>query len=126
VVRMESVSQYSEFDILWRSFCTHQIVRLHICQWAVIFSSGYNSVDHGAGLYVADVKNGELITYLDTETSPATTDHQKSNGLATPVPVDLDGDYVTDFVYAGDSYGTVWRLDRPSNRPADCQCTKAS
>ena len=33
------------------------------------------------------------------------------NGISYATPADLDGDHVTDFVYAGDIQGNVWRFD---------------
>jgi Tfp pilus tip-associated adhesin PilY1 len=33
------------------------------------------------------------------------------NGLSTPRPVDVDGDGVVDYVYAGDVKGNLWRFD---------------
>jgi type IV pilus assembly protein PilY1 len=33
------------------------------------------------------------------------------NGIAYVTAADLDGDHITDYVYAGDVYGNVWRFD---------------
>jgi type IV pilus assembly protein PilY1 len=40
------------------------------------------------------------------------------NGIAYTTPADLDGDHITDFVYAGDLQGNVWRFDLTSNNPS--------
>jgi len=33
------------------------------------------------------------------------------NGLATVTPVDINGDFITDYVYAGDLLGNMWKFD---------------
>jgi type IV pilus assembly protein PilY1 len=33
------------------------------------------------------------------------------NGLSTPAPVDIDGDNIVDYIYAGDLQGNVWKFD---------------
>ncbi len=40
-----------------------------------------------------------------------------SNGIAFVSPADLDGDHITDYVYAGDLKGNVWRFDLTSTEP---------
>ncbi|ROO28405.1 pilus assembly protein [Salinisphaera japonica] len=94
---------------LGRTFGTPSIVRLHTGRWAAIFGNGYNSDGFGASLFVVDVETGELIRRLDTGAVPVTG--QSGNGLASPTPVDVDGDRIVDYVYAGDLYGNVWRFD---------------
>lgn len=92
------------------------LVRLHNGRWAAIFGNGYNSDSHGAALFVVDAQTGALIARLDTGARPA--DGAKGNGLATPTPVDIDGDRIVDYVYAGDLYGNVWRFDLSAVSPA--------
>ena len=36
-------------------------------------------------------------------------------------PADLDGDHITDYVYAGDLKGNVWRFDLTSNIETSCR-----
>ncbi len=48
--------------------------------------------------------------YLSTHTGSAAS----PNGIAFPSPVDLDGDHITDYVYAGDLQGNLWRFDLTS------------
>jgi type IV pilus assembly protein PilY1 len=40
------------------------------------------------------------------------------NGIVQATPVDLDGDHITDYVYAGDVQGNVWRFDLTSSSAA--------
>ena len=94
---------------LGRTFGTPSIVRLHTGRWAAIFGNGYNSNAFGASLFIVDVETGELIRRLDTGAVPVTG--QPGNGLASPTPIDVDGDRIVDYVYAGDLYGNVWRFD---------------
>ena len=76
-------------------------------KWAVLIANGYE--DSRAGkLLVLDLANSNELKILTTgETSGSGT----MNGLSNPVPVDLDGDRVTDLVYAGDLLGNLWRFD---------------
>ena len=73
-------------------------------KWVAIFGNGYNSGDT-VKLFVVDLETGILIKAIDTGLSGT------DNGLATPVPVDVNNDRVTDFVYAGDLKGNLWKFD---------------
>ena len=42
-----------------------------------------------------------------------------NNGIAYVTAADLDGDHITDYVYAGDIKGNVWRFDLTSSDPAN-------
>ncbi len=42
-------------------------------------------------------------------------DADNPNGLGTPAVVDVDGDFIADFIYAGDLRGNVWRFDLKAN-----------
>lgn len=77
-------------------------------KWVAVFGNGYESGDT-VKLFVVDLATGALIEAIDTEVSGV------NNGLATPVPVDVDGDRVTDYVYAGDLQGNLWKFDLTGN-----------
>jgi type IV pilus assembly protein PilY1 len=47
------------------------------------------------------------------------------NGIDYTTPADLDGDHITDYVYAGDLQGNVWRFDLTSTNPANWGVTNA-
>ncbi|MCY1402262.1 Type IV pilus biogenesis factor PilY1 [compost metagenome] len=82
------------------------ITRLHEGRWAVVAANGYNSANDRAALYLIDIADGSLIKALtvdENETSP--------NGLSTPRVVDMDGDGIADYAYAGDIRGNLWRFD---------------
>ncbi|GAB3685992.1 PilC/PilY family type IV pilus protein [Salinisphaera aquimarina] len=46
-------------------------------------------------------------------------DDAKKNGLGEVFPVDLDGDFITDYIYAGDLQGNVWKFDLTSKSRND-------
>lgn len=73
-------------------------------KWVAVFGNGYESGDN-VKLFVVDLATGSLLKAIDTGVSGT------NNGLATPVPVDVDGDRITDYVYAGDLTGNLWKFD---------------
>jgi type IV pilus assembly protein PilY1 len=96
---------------LGSSVGTPQIRRLHNGNWAVLFGNGLNSPSGKAGLFImlVDPATGaRTFRYLDT--GVGTTGGVK-NGIAYVAAADLDGDHITDYVYAGDVLGNVWRFD---------------
>ncbi len=108
---------------LGNTFGTPQIRRLHNGSWAAIFGNGFGSVTGDAGIYVMSVDTSGNITfyYLSTGTGSGTTASPCSvgcNGIAYTTPTDLDGDHVTDYVYAGDLQGNVWRFDLTGATPS--------
>jgi len=45
-------------------------------------------------------------------------DPNRPNGLATPAPIDANGDYIVDYIYAGDLFGNLWKFDVTSSNPS--------
>lgn len=76
-------------------------------KWVAIVGNGYNSDAQHAVLFVIDVATGTKLAMLDTGIGDAAN----PNGLASPAPVDTDGDGAVDIVYAGDLLGNLWRFD---------------
>ncbi len=111
------------------SFGTPNIVRLANGEWAVVAGNGYGntqpdahvSTSGSAVLFVIDVESGGLIAKLDTLEGSAADPAGlgRPNGLSTPAPVDRDGDYVIDVVFAGDLFGNLWKFDLTSPNPAE-------
>jgi type IV pilus assembly protein PilY1 len=97
------------------------IARLHNGQWAAIFGNGYNSPSGTAVLYVVNLHTGALIRKFDTQMTPARapTGVTWDNGLSSPAVVDIDGDRIQDYVYAGDLYGNLWKFDISSSDPTE-------
>jgi len=84
------------------------IRRLHNGMWGVIFGNGYGSSSGDAGIFIMTVNPADAsrtFYYLSTGTSGT------NNGIAYAAPSDIDGDHITDYVYAGDLKGNVWRFD---------------
>ncbi|MDP2326385.1 MAG: PilC/PilY family type IV pilus protein, partial [Gammaproteobacteria bacterium] len=74
------------------------IARMYNGKWAAIVSNGYNSSTGNAVLFVIDLETGVKIKEFDTGVG-------SDNGLASATPVDVDGDRITDYIYAGDLKG---------------------
>jgi type IV pilus assembly protein PilY1 len=84
------------------------VVRLHTGRWAAVFGNGYNNTGTGrAVLYIVDIETGESIAKLDTKKGTVAD----PNGLSTPAVVDLNGDGIADYAYAGDLRGNLWKFD---------------
>ena len=103
------------------------VVKMQNGKWAAIFGNGYNNTEADgrpsntghAALYIAFIEGGLDGDWTDagdfvkltTKTGSTTT----PNGLASPAPVDVDGDDVIDYIYAGDLLGNVWKFDVSSS-----------
>jgi len=92
---------------------TPTIARLHNGKWAIIFGNGMGA-STSAGIYIGLVdwdstKSTATVTYQFLDTGVGSS--SSPNGIAYVSTVDLDGDHVTDYVYAGDVQGNVWRFD---------------
>lgn len=102
---------------LGNTYGTPIIRRLHNGNWAAIFGNGFNSSSGRAGVYIVEVNistGATQVRYLDTGYTPTSG---FLNGIAHVSSADLDGDHVTDYVYAGDLAGNVWRFDLTSQDP---------
>lgn len=96
---------------LGNTYGTPQIRRFHNGQWGAVFGNGFGSSTGDAGIYVMllDTSTGApTFYYLSTGKSG------KSDGIAYVSTADLDGDHITDYVYAGDLLGNIWRFDLTS------------
>ena len=105
---------------LGNTFGTPQIRRLHSGNWAAIFGNGYSSQSGDAGIYVMLIDSGGSPTFYYLSTGVA-----GGNGIGYVTPADLDGDHVTDYVYAGDLKGNLWRFDLTSSSPNQWGVTNA-
>lgn len=94
------------------------IIRLlHDGNWAVIFGNGRNSATGTAGIFIMSVNRttgAQTFRFLDTGVKSLTN----KNGIDQIASADLDGDHVTDYIYAGDTLGNVWRFDLTDSNPA--------
>jgi type IV pilus assembly protein PilY1 len=91
-----------------------QIRRFHNGMWGAVFGNGLGNSGPG-GIYVMTVDpTSAAKTFYWLPTSGGKT----GNGIEYTTPVDLDGDHVVDYVYAGDVQGNIWRFDLTSSTPA--------
>ena len=105
------------------SFSQAAIVQLANDKFAAVVGNGYNNSEPDAHtsttghavlylLYLDGGLNGSWsagsdFIKIDTGVGSVAT----PNGLTAPATVDIDGDYVIDFIYAGDLLGNLWRFD---------------
>lgn len=96
------------------------IGKMHDGSWAAIFGNGYNntaadgsaSSTGNAVLYIVNIQTGQLIKKLDTKKGTSSSPNGTTpNGLSSPAIVDVDGDEVIDYIYAGDLQGNLWKFD---------------
>ncbi len=93
---------------LGSTYGTPIIRRLHNGTWGVIWGNGFGSSSGDAGVYIMTINPttaAKTIYYLSTGKSGT------GDGIAYVTSADLDGDHVTDYLYAGDLLGNVWRFD---------------
>ncbi|MFW6357171.1 MAG: pilus assembly protein [bacterium] len=111
-VRWEISDQSAGFDDLGYTVGQPTIIRTHSAAhpWVAVFGNGYESTEHKAVLYIVNAWTGALVKAIDTG-AKGKGNESDTNGLSTPVPVDMDGDQVTDRIYAGDLHGNLWRFE---------------
>ncbi len=99
-----------------------QIAKMADGTWAAVFGNGYNNTEADgsasttghAVLYIVDIETGDILKKIDTLAGDVAT----PNGLATPLLIDADSDFVVDYIYAGDLLGNMWKFDVTSSNPA--------
>jgi type IV pilus assembly protein PilY1 len=103
--------------------------------WGAVFGNGGGSFNGDAGIYVMIANNSGPPTfyYLSTGVgsnyvmvSGVATRTGTPNGIYYVTPADLDGDHITDYVYAGDLQGNVWRFDLTNSDPTKWSVTGAA
>ena len=104
------------------------IIRMHNGVWAAIFGNGYNSTENDGNysttgdaiLFIVDIQTGNLIRKISTEVGVAEDplSSGRPNGMSAPAPIDADGDYIADYIYAGDLFGNLWKFDVTEADPA--------
>lgn len=83
------------------------IARMYNGKWVAIVPNGYNSGGN-AELFILDLETGAKLKEIDTGVGG-------DNGLSSATPVDVDGDRITDYIYAGDLMGNLWKFDVTSS-----------
>ncbi|KHK56147.1 pilus assembly protein PilY [Ralstonia sp. A12] len=115
---------------LGNTYGTPIIRRLHNGSWAALFGNGLNSQNGTAGMYIMLVdpaKGTTSFRYIDTGYGPSQdpAGGNNKNGIAYVTSADLDGDHITDYVYAGDVFGNLWRFDLTAQNPASWSVSSA-
>ena len=108
--------EYTEAD-MGLTYSQPQIALLNNGQWAAIFGNGYNSPSEHPYLYVVNLQTGVLIRKLSA--GPICGSPPCSNGLSTPVLLDVNNDKIIDVIYAGDLKGSMWKFDLSSANSND-------
>lgn len=105
------------------TYGTPQIRRFHNGQWGAVFGNGFGSSTGDAGIFVMLLNattGAPSFYYLGTGKAG------QQDGIAYVSTADLDGDHITDYVYAGDLLGNVWRFDLTNTDPTLWAVTKNS
>ena len=91
------------------------LVKTNNGRWSVVVSGGYNvgNANGHAFLFVIDAENGTLVAKIDTGSGTAAS----PNGLSAAGAIDINGDGIADFAYAGDLDGNLWKFDLFSTTP---------
>lgn len=111
------------------TFSQAAVGRMPNGQWVAIFGNGHNnteadgsaSASGNAVLFIVDLQTGELVRKIDTGAGTADdpTGTGRPNALATVTPIDKNGDYTIETIYAGDLFGNIWKFDVSSASPVN-------
>jgi type IV pilus assembly protein PilY1 len=87
-------------------------------RWVAAVPNGYESQTAGksASLLLVDLGTGAVLKEIVVDT--ATNSGSYANGLATPSAVDINGDGLVDYIYAGDLRGNLWKFDLTGAGPS--------
>jgi type IV pilus assembly protein PilY1 len=99
---------------LGNTYGVPQIRRFHNGKWGAVFGNGLGAANGAAGIFVMIVdptSATETFYYIGTSGTAA------GNGIAYVTAADLDADNITDYVYAGDALGNLWRFDLTAANP---------
>ncbi len=88
------------------------IARLNNGKWVAVAGYGYNNSTNKAGLLVIDLENGNVLRKLETSSGTP-------NGLGQVEGWDASGDGNTDWFFAGDILGNIWKFDLSSANPSE-------
>lgn len=89
-----------------------QVTRTNDGRWAYITGNGYNSVNERPVLLIQYLDGDKSLKKISTSDAACpSTIKPNGNGLSTPQFLDVNGDGIPDFVYAGDLCGNMWKFD---------------
>jgi type IV pilus assembly protein PilY1 len=101
---------------LGKTFSNVAITKLHTGEWSVMFSSGYNNGTSTGGdgigyLYALNPQTGALKSGFPMSNLSGTGASPSNLGKITPWADNPATNNTTQFVYAGDTNGDLWRFD---------------
>jgi type IV pilus assembly protein PilY1 len=100
---------------LGKTYSNVAITKLHTGEWTVMFSSGYNNTSNGgdgAGhLFAINPRTGALMSGFPISNLSGTSGSPSNLGKITPWADNPATNNTTQFVYAGDTNGDLWRFD---------------
>lgn len=104
---------------LGNTYGTPLIRRLHNGRWGFIFGNGAASASNDAGIFIFTIDPADPTKrdFYYLSTGYAATANPAANGIEFISSGDLDGDHITDYIYAGDLQGNVWRFDLTADPP---------
>lgn len=91
-----------------------EITRTNDGRWALITGNGYNSANETPALLIQYLDGDKSLKVIPTSASTTACKASikpKGNGLSRPQFLDVNGDGIPDFVYAGDLCGNMWKFD---------------
>lgn len=123
---LESVDTSSDFSdsVLWEfshpelgAGVSHaEIVRLPNGRWAAAFGNGFNTESNRSGVFIVDLETGDLIRFLQTPAGSSSD----PNGITSLRAVSgLVQSIVTEYIYAGDLHGNLWRFNLSAEASTD-------
>jgi len=114
------------------TFTEPKIMQLNDGKFYAVVTSGYNnsvasdssdtaiSSTGDAVIFLIDLETGNLAHKLSTGVGTITQNGNDSvNGLAEISGVDVNFDNKTDYLYAGDLFGNLWKFDVSSSNDSD-------
>ncbi len=140
VLDVTNPDTFSKDDVLWEfsdevdadlgyTFGQPQIKRMANDKWAILVGSGVNnsekdgnrSADGEGALFIIFIEDG-LDGWQSSDYVKITVPgggRANPNAVFTPAAADIDGDARVDYVYMGDRFGKIWKVDVRSETPGE-------
>ena len=131
---------FDKDDVLWEftdavdadlgyTFGQPQIKRMANDKWAILIGSGINNTEDDGNASTTGKGALFIIFIEDGLNGWQSTDYVKisvpggkvtnPNAVFTPAAADIDGDARVDYIYMGDRFGKIWKVDVRSKTPGE-------
>ncbi len=104
------------------TFGTPVVTKFNNGKWGFVFGNGFNSPSGTASIFICIIDSPGHCTFYELKTgygpNQDPTGQGRPDGIAFVTPVDLNGDHITDYVYAGDYFGNIWRFNLTASSPS--------